>query len=182
MNLPILNFATLNTRGIRNKSKRIALFEWIEEKRINIMFLQETYCTEEFIHEFNTNCKVTVIHGCSNTVHAKGECVIFSQNLNIEILSTSSKNDGGTLLINAKIQDQNFTLVNVYGPTSLSEGVDYLRSINEWVRENALLGSRLIIGGDFNTVLSKQDQLSGIIDKSTKTLNDLICSLDRKDI
>ena len=38
---------SLNVRGIRSATKRKALFTWLNERRYDIIFLQETYSTAD---------------------------------------------------------------------------------------------------------------------------------------
>ena len=38
---------SLNVRGIRSAKKRKALFMWLNVRKYDIIFLQETYCTAE---------------------------------------------------------------------------------------------------------------------------------------
>jgi exonuclease III len=36
--------ATINARGLNKEKKRISLFNWINENKIDIALIQETYC------------------------------------------------------------------------------------------------------------------------------------------
>lgn len=42
-------FFSLNARGLREYIKRSNLFYWLREKQFNIIFLQETYWTNNMI-------------------------------------------------------------------------------------------------------------------------------------
>ena len=42
-----LGVATFNVNGIKAKSKRIKIFEWLKLKNEEIIFLQETHSTSE---------------------------------------------------------------------------------------------------------------------------------------
>ena len=44
-----LSILSLNARGLREKNKRENLFFWLKEKNAEIIFLQETYWTEELL-------------------------------------------------------------------------------------------------------------------------------------
>ena len=46
---------TLNVRGLANYQKRLTVFKWLEDKKIQIAALQETHCTIDSIDEFNRN-------------------------------------------------------------------------------------------------------------------------------
>ena len=44
--------ASLNVRGIRFSTKRKALFTWLNERKYDIIFVQETYSTVEMWNIF----------------------------------------------------------------------------------------------------------------------------------
>ena len=43
----IFHFISLNVRGMRDKMKRSEIFAWIRAQKTDIVFLQETYWTED---------------------------------------------------------------------------------------------------------------------------------------
>ena len=62
-----LKLASLNARWIRSSTKRKALFTWLNERKYDIIFLQETYSTVDVEHiwiqnrvNFSTNCSTDV--------------------------------------------------------------------------------------------------------------------------
>ena len=66
---------SLNVRGIRSPKKRKALLMWLKERKYDIIFLQETYSTDEvediwrtqwqgglfFSHGTNHSCGVMIL-------------------------------------------------------------------------------------------------------------------------
>jgi len=67
---------SLNVRRIRSSTKRKALFCWLNERKLDILFLQETYSTKDvesiwgkshwqgklyFSHGSNHSCEVTIL-------------------------------------------------------------------------------------------------------------------------
>ena len=62
-----LKLASLNARWIRSSTKRKALFTWLNERKYDIIFLQETYSTVDVEHiwiqnrvNFSTNCSADI--------------------------------------------------------------------------------------------------------------------------
>ena len=51
-----LKLVTLNARGLRS-NKRYTIFNWLRENKYDICFLQETYCTKEYIDQFKLGWK-----------------------------------------------------------------------------------------------------------------------------
>ena len=47
-----LCIATLNVRGLREKQKRESVSYWFNSQKIDILCLQETYCTKDFEDNF----------------------------------------------------------------------------------------------------------------------------------
>ena len=56
-----LSIASVNARGLNNTQKRISFFNWIRENSIDIVMVQETFCTREFILKFNYHWKGAII-------------------------------------------------------------------------------------------------------------------------
>ena len=54
--------------------------------------------------------------------------------------------------------------------------------MKEFINVHAVNKSKLIIGGDFNSVLTTGDRCSGVIGKSTRVLTDFIKNLSLIDI
>ena len=41
------SIGSLNIRGMNDKLKRLAIFNWIKKKKFDIFMLQECYCVED---------------------------------------------------------------------------------------------------------------------------------------
>ena len=73
-------------RGLRNKQKRRRLFEWIRNKKFEIIALQETYCTEDFIDQFNSDWDGQVWHSPTTSSDSSGTCILISKEFDNEII------------------------------------------------------------------------------------------------
>ena len=89
-----MKFITLNARGLRNKQKRRSLFEWIRNKEVEIIALQETYCTEDFIDKFNSDWDGRVWHSPATSSHSSGTCILIPKEFNIEIINAYNDKAG----------------------------------------------------------------------------------------
>ena len=69
---------SVNVRGIRDATKRARVFEWCKEKKSNIVFLQETYSTEDIEEKWKSEWggQGVFSHG---TNHSKGVAVMFGE-------------------------------------------------------------------------------------------------------
>ena len=162
-----LCIATLNVRGIREKQKRLSISEWFKTLNIDILFLQETFCTEEFIETFKFEWLHTsekIIHSCSDSNHSKGVTIIFKKGLNVEVQNSITSGDGRKLMVNCSINGCQFSLVNIYSPNKVSERIQFFKKTSKWIRQNITEDTSLIISGDFNSVMEARDRTSGKVE------------------
>ena len=61
-----LNLCSLNTRGLRNKSKLTKVLNWCSEKQFNAVFLQETFITNDNRLSFDSSVREygKIFHSC----------------------------------------------------------------------------------------------------------------------
>ena len=77
---------SLNVRGINNKIKRRGVFEWATCKDIDILMLQECYCSKSNVTEWSDEWKGKFIfsHGSK---HSRGTIVLFRKGFDMEIVT-----------------------------------------------------------------------------------------------
>ena len=78
-----LSFMTLIVRGIRDRLKRVNIFEWCKTKKNSIIFLQETYSTVEIEERWKQDWGGPMFfsHGSN---HNRGVLILFSNHLDFE--------------------------------------------------------------------------------------------------
>ena len=95
-------------------------------------------------------------HGSTNS---RGVAVLISKSLPTKLHHTSKDSDGRWIILDITIQQQRYTLVNIYGPNS-----DDPNFFQEIFAEMSLYSNEnVILGGDLNTVLSDTDKKGGPI-------------------
>ena len=107
-----LSILSLNARGLREKNKRENLFFWLKEKNAEIIFLQETYWTEELLSKIEREWGAKILL-CQGSQHSKGTAILFSAKLEFDLINVHKTEDGRMILINMKIEDKNMTLIMV---------------------------------------------------------------------
>ncbi len=167
-----LKIATLNVRGLRNNIKRKSVLRWAKDHKIDILCLQETYCTDELVNTFNKDWNGKVFHTTSNSPHSRGVTTLISKKLDFEFLNSNKSNDGRKLLINCKINGITYTIVNVYLPNEVKAKKQYLKSLPKWIREHALDDNHLYVCGDMNTAAQVIDKTNNVTDRAAKQLAD----------
>ena len=80
-NVSQLKLLSLNVRGLHDNKKRCNVFKWLNENNCDIAFLQETFCNDKFIPHFNSKWKGHVEHGQNDSVHGRGVCILFNENM-----------------------------------------------------------------------------------------------------
>ena len=157
-----LTCVTLNVRGLRDKEKRRKLFYWLQRNNYDIICLQETYCTEEFLPNFNRDWKGAAFHSLSTSEHSKGCCILLSHKIKHDIISKQNTNDGRAVLLNVDINDKLYTLVCAYAPNALKQRIEFFRNLNSWIQKYCLSEDYMIIGGDFNCCESQADKTTAL--------------------
>ena len=97
-----------NIRGIRSAKKRKALFMWLNERKYDIIFLQETYCTVEVEDTLRTQWqgKFFSSHG---TNHSCGVMVLVRSDLK----SVEVDVQGRYVLVEADVQGSNLMFMRL---------------------------------------------------------------------
>ena len=140
----------MNVRGIRSATKRKALFMWLKEQKSDIIFLQETYSTAEVEDIWRTQWqgKLFFSHG---TCHSCGVMVLVRGDLDFNLISIRTDDEGRYIVLEAEVQGANFLLVNVYVPNKVQEQCRFIENLNstidDVIKDNE---PKLVVGGDFN--------------------------------
>lgn len=180
MDIP-LKILSLNVRGLNNNCKRLSLFHWIEQKKIDIICLQETFCKETYCETFNSYFEGSIYHSFSDSSHSRGVCIMFNKKLEYEFVNKHVSDDGRRILINVKVNNELYTIVNLYAPNNVKDRIDFLKKTKAWVKKYAKDEDMLIICGDINCCMESRDRKKENGDKSNVQLRNLVKSLRLKD-
>ena len=152
-----LGVATFNVNGIKAKSKRIKIFEWLKLKNEEIIFLQETHSTSEVEKQWEREWggKIFFSHGKSNST---GVAILVKSTIGgTEPINIERDTLGRCILVDMKVKETPLRFVNFYGPnkddTSFLEET-FKRAYSNKSHDN------IIIGGDFNAVMDNSLDLS----------------------
>ena len=169
---------------VYNDPLRHKVFTWVNELKLKVIFLQETYCTKSFESKFNSYWSGKIVHNLTDSSHSRGVCIMFHESLNIEVINTHCSDDGRMLLVNAKVFDQIFCFINVYAHNIESKRKQLFDKVKKWVLQYSQTTTNLIIGGDFNSCLREMDRepKTHLKDTSRNKLNDVMNSLSLIDV
>ena len=77
-----------------------------------------------------------------------GVAIVIKQNLNIETHTISKDEEGRVISLTFTFENQNFQIINIYGPTKNSEKHTFYKQLHKYITQT----ENIILGGDFNMV------------------------------
>ena len=177
------HFITLNVRGINSLRKRRAIFRQLHNKNASVIFLQETYSSnnQEKLWSSEWGSK---IHFCHGSKHSKGVAILFNPKIQVTIENQMQSEDGRILILQVVIDDTKLVCANIYAPNDPGAQHRFYLLLNNILQKFS--SESIILGGDFNCPLSKEDKEGGR-DFSHKyhvagKIKSLMCSLDLEDV
>ena len=149
-----LKLISLNVRGIREKNKRKAIFEWCKNKKGDIIMLQETFSTADVENSWKSEWNGTLIfnHG---TCHSKGILIMLTPRLKLDVSHIVKDVYGRFTILKGTITGgTNLLICNVYFPTrnKEKEQIECLDRLDNQIQNMDFHKYSVIIGGDFNMI------------------------------
>lgn len=176
---------SLNVRGIRSSAKKKALFLWLNKQNADIIFLQETYSTEEIEAIWKTQFKGKMFYS-HGTNHSCGVMILIKDDLEFNLKSSVLDAEGRYILMDATVQGSDFLFVNIYAPNKVQDQCEFFSALDTLIEK--FLDSaekKIILGGDFNVTLDPDWDCSGgnpTKKDSVKHVQDICLNFDLVDI
>ena len=146
-----LKIGSLNINGGgRDRQKRALISEVATQKRVDVLFLQETHTTpaDEIDWGLWWEGSCTLSHG---TNLSAGVAVLFRKDANAKVLSSTEVVKGRLLIVKAEIEGSAFCFANIYAPNRGTERVGFFALLESEVGNYQ--HDHFIFGGDFNCTL-----------------------------
>ena len=172
--IPELKIISINARGLNDTHKRNTLFHYLQENKIDVALIQETYITNNKYDTFTKGWDGTTCFSPAKSNHSCGVITLFRKGLDLTITNIHSDIFGRKLLVNTTIDNFDLTFINIYAPNNLQPRIDFFKNTSNWIRKHHGESSDTILGGDFNSTLSVNDRESRKIDKSSRHLHNLL--------
>lgn len=80
--------------------------------------------------------------------------ILIRPGCDIEIETNYRDDIGRLLILSVKIQETSFKLVNIYSPNYEDNQVHFFNWLSKELEKHMTIEDRIIIGGDFNTILN----------------------------
>jgi len=165
------NIVSLNCNGIRDNNKRKQLFLWLNDKKYDIIFLQETHSTpaDEISWKHEWGGEIFYSHGISNK---RGVAILIKSQTCLEVKALKC-HDGRSLLLDTMVGGKNVLMVNIYGPNN--DDVVFFQTVMADIIDMECLN--VIIGGDFNLVLNIDVDKKGGIGRTHTKCNEYLINM-----
>ena len=148
----------LYVQGVRDKNKQARLFQWSKQQKANILFLQETQITKDIQHSFDRQFYGTVLHS-PGTSNSRGLAVLIHSSVSHKVINTYCDTLGRIVILNVEINEQGYSLINVYAPNDPKDRSSFFKQLSESIAEHAQ--GTILLGGDFNEIFNpKLDEYS----------------------
>ena len=176
-----LECITLNVRGLRGK-KKYKIYRWLKDHKFDICLLQETYCTKDYIDIMNRGWNGQIFHSVTSSSHSRGVSILIKKDLPCHVINHFTDDNGRVLLLNLEMKGKEYTICNIYAPNLISERIEFLRNLNQFLEAHAMSLDNMLIGGDFNCVEQDIDRVSGCLERSSQTLSKIISDMKLIDV
>ena len=169
-----LSIASLNTRGLNDPVKCLSAFTFLFSEKNDIYLLQECHIS------YRDNYKAFEdrwSHGQSiwsgdNKNRASGVAVLF-KGQDFIIQRVQRIIEGRLLCVDVAWNNTPLRIINVYCPAELQDRLETLKALQPLL----ICGREVILGGDFNCLVDKNDRLSSTtvrLDSSSEALKNLM--------
>ena len=179
-----LHISTVNANGLQQPEKISKIVSWSNQQKNDILFIQETHFTNKMKFtldkEFGEN-----LFRSDGTSNSRGVAIWIKDKTRFKYIDEHKDLEGRVIMINIEIDENIYTLVNIYAPNRLRERNSFFKTIKVFINKYGL--GQVILGGDFNDIWSLLDtknktKSSKKFDKPVTSLKGLIKSCKLIDI
>ena len=147
---------TLNVRGLNNKLKRRALFDYLRRHKVDIACSQETYIKSDTIHGIKREWGGQVFHR-HGTSRSNGLLILIGAKLMNEETELVKETDR-ILITKITLNNVVHTVVNCYAPNT--EKINFLHQLQEELQD--IETDSVWVAGDLNIALEQADNIAGL--------------------
>lgn len=152
-----LSVTSINTRGLVDLVKCSSVFSFLHSEGHDIALLQECnipYKSNYRPFQDRWKCGHSIWSG-DNKNKSSGVVILF-RGWHFEIQQVQDVVNGRLLYVDVKLNGIAFRIINVYCPPDLQERKEILKEIASIL----ICGREVIMGGDFNCIIAKEDRKS----------------------
>lgn len=151
-----INLASLNANGARDFKKRAQVYELMKQKKIDVLFIQETHSDASNAVEWAKEFDGLVILSHYTSLSG-GVAVLFSKNFTPYSYNVEEITKGRVLKVKAVFENSSFVFICAYAPTMAIERMTFLNTLDD-VLNDCSNDDFLMLGGDFNCTENDMDR------------------------
>ena len=110
-----ISIITLNVNGLNAPTKRHRLPEWIQKQDPHICYLEETHFRLRDTYRLTVRGWKKIFHENGNQKKA-GAAILISDKTDFKIKKVTRDKEGHYIMIKGSIQEEDITILNIYGP------------------------------------------------------------------
>ena len=155
-----INVETLNVRGLGNRLKRKCIFQYLKDKKLDIVLLQETYSSKHNCVQWQNEWGNKWVFS-SGTTGSRGVAILINPKFKSIIKLSKVDHDGQFVICTIELENfLEYTICNIYAPNE--DSPQFFQSVLKALYKTA--SANIIMGGDFNLVLHPNvDRLNSLI-------------------
>lgn len=147
-----MKIVSWNVKGLRSPNKRMAILRHLKWLKTDIALLQETHLPSS---DFWRMLKLWVgqTHGSASTNGKAGVVILIHKHLSCKVVSSDHDVERRLLTLHLWLSSIDLILTNIYAPNSPTNS--FFQAVA--TRLAPYLEYRLLLGGDFNTIMDRQE-------------------------
>ena len=147
-----------NCQGLRDKSKRADVLNYVKRLRPNIICFQDTHLTKKEENELRTLSKCECFISGVKT-NSRGVAILLMNNFEDKVVASSLDNQGNMIYVDLMLGSISFRLINIYAPNT--DTPTFFQNVNVLIEENTM--DHIVLCGDFNLVLNPKIDCSNYV-------------------
>ena len=147
-----------NCQGLRDKSKRADVLNYVKRLRPNIICFQDTHLTKKEENELRTLSKCECFISGVKT-NSRGVAILLMNNFEYKVVASSLDNQGNMIYVDLMLGSISFHLINIYAPNT--DTPTFFQNVNVLIEENTM--DHIVVCGDFNLVLNPKIDCSNYV-------------------
>lgn len=147
----MLSIYSLNANGLRDIRKLKNLFTVCDIYKCDIICLQETFWSDDFMTEVKKFWKGRIFYNNYDIQHRKGVAILFKKDIQVTQIKHIIYGEKGRLLkVSFEHGDKNVNVFSVYAPNEYNARSSFFKNSEQYFNGDEIN----IVGGDFNDYLS----------------------------
>ena len=161
-----IHLISLNAQGLRDRSKRLRLKQWLTQQKTDVLFLQETHFTTEIISSIINEFSEWDVCNSFGKSNSRGCSIFIRKQLNFKIINQTIDEHGRYIIMNIEIKNDKYSLINIYSPNDHNQRNTFFNDMILLLTKHS--NGIKIIGGDFNDTLNKEDRITKHLQDTSK--------------